>query len=358
MSYNLQRTCLKFSSLCLFLLFFQFCLAQGKRKNDKEYGLDRFPGFDAWLSSSQKSLGGEFVGIVATDTVVFKKEMGEFNAKTEAPLGATSSWLTAALIMILVDEGKIDLDDKITQYLPMYEKYGKNYITIRHCLTHYTGIEQDPKAWWEMKKAGSLVEAAEAFAKREIKTNPGTESGFSNIGPIIAGAIAEIVMKKKFDQLIKSKLFNPAGMSKTTFSTLDGTPSNPAGGARSTANDLVRFLQLLLNNGKINNRQILSEAAVKELRTLTSQTGAIKNAPKMTTNWGYAVGSWAVEERNGQAISLAAPALYGTLPIVDWCRGYAAVLVTKAIVDEPKNNQPNYMAMKEAIDESVNKRCN
>jgi CubicO group peptidase (beta-lactamase class C family) len=147
-------------------------------------------------------------------------------------------------------------------------------------------------------------------------------------------------------------------MSKTTFSTLDGSPANPAGGARTTANDMIRFLQLLLNNGRINGKRILSEEAVKALRTLTSQTGAIKNAPKMTANWGYTSGSWAVEVRESQATALAAPALYGVLPVVDWCRGYTAVLVTKAILDEPKNNQPTYVSMKEAIDENINRKCN
>jgi hypothetical protein len=265
MSYKVRFSCLKFSLFTLLLLFLQTGFAQG-RKNDREYGLQRFESLDSWLAQSAKQLGNDVVTLVAYDTIVFKKEMGDFNSKSEAPLGAASSWLTAALIMVLVDEGKLTLDDKISDYIPVYASYGKNYITLRHCLSHFTGIQAEPKAIWEMKKVESLEVAAASFAKKEIQTNPGTESRLSNIGPILAGRVAEVVMKKKFDQLIKTKLFNPMGMTKTTFSTLDGSAINPVGGARSTPNDMIRFLQMLLNNGKFNGKTILSEESVKELR--------------------------------------------------------------------------------------------
>ena len=83
-------------------------------------------------------------------------------------------------------------------------------------------------------------------------------------GMIIAGRIAEIVTKRKFDQLIKQRLFNPMGMSKTSFSTTDGSGINPATGAKSTPLDFLKFMQMLLNNGKFNGKQILSEESVAD----------------------------------------------------------------------------------------------
>jgi len=357
MSYNLRFNCLKFSSAFLFLLFLQTGFAQKNKKNDKEYGLDRFPELDGALSQYQKLLGNDVVALVCTDTVVFKKEMGDFNSKTEAPIASASKWLTAALILELVDEGKLSLDDKVSQFLPVYEKYGKNYITIRHCLSHFTGIESERgmKALLDRKKFPSLEEEVESFAKKEIQTNPGTEFRYNNVGLNIAGRIAEVVTKKKFDQLIKQKIFNPLGMTKTSFASLDGSALNPSGGARSSANDYLRFLQMLLNNGKYNGKQILSEASIKEMRKLQTSPELIKFTPKAATGFNYALGSWVIEDNNGEATALASPGLFGTWPMVDWCRGYACVFVAKTLLGEQKADA--YLDMKAAIDEKVTNKC-
>ncbi|MGN6400246.1 MAG: serine hydrolase domain-containing protein [Flavisolibacter sp.] len=354
MSYNLRLNCLKFSATLLFLLFIHTGFAQSKnKKNDKEYGINNFPELDAALTQNQKLLGNDVVALVWTDTIVFKKEMGDFNSKTEAPIASASKWLTAALILELVDEGKLSLDDKVSRYLPIFEKYGKNYITLRHCLSHFTGIESEAgiKAIIQRKKFPSLNEEVESFAKKEIQTNPGTEFRYSNIGLNIAGRVAEIVMKKNFDQLIKQRLLNPLGMSKTSFSTLDGSAINPSGGARSTANDYMHFLQMLLNNGQYNDKQILSADAIKEMRKVQTTPELIKYAPKAATGFNYALGSWVIEENNGEASSLACPGLFATWPMVDWNRGYACIFFAKTLLGEQKADA--YLQMKEAIDKKL-----
>ena len=358
MSYNLRINCLKFSTTLILLLFLQPGFAQTRdKKNDREYGLNNFPELDGLVTQYQKLLGNDMVALVWTDTVVFKKELGDFNAKTETPVASASKWLTAALILELVDEGKLSLNDKVSQYLPIFEKYGKNYITLRHCLSHFTGIESEQcmKGLLQRKKFASLEEEVESFAKKEIQTNPGTEFRYSNIGLNIAGRVAEVVTKKKFDQLIKQKILNPLGMSKTSFSPLDGSAINPSGGARSTANDYLRFLQMLLNNGQYNGKQILSEAAVKEMRTIQTTPDRIKYAPQAATGFKYALGSWVIEGNNEEATALASPGLFGTWPMVDWCRGYAVIFFAKTLLGEQKADA--YMKMKEAIDEKRKSKC-
>ena len=74
-----------------------------------------------------------------------------------------------------------------------------------------------------------------------------------------------IVSKKKFDMLIKQKLFVPLGMTRSSFTNLNGGPINPSGGAQSTADDYMKFLQMLFQKGKYNGKQILSEEAVEEI---------------------------------------------------------------------------------------------
>ena len=355
MSYKTRSICLKFSSALLLLLFFHAGQAQSKKKNDKEFGIEQYSDLDALATRYQKQLGNDYVVMVWKDTLKYKREMGEFNAKTEAPLASASKWLTTALILILADEGKLSLDDKIVDYLPLYSNYGKNYITIRHCLSHFTGIQTSNKLL--EGKIESLDEEALSYAKKEIASNPGTQFKYSNAGLIIAGRIAEIVTKKKFDQLIKQKLFNPLGMSKTTFTMIDGSGVNPSDGARTTALDFMKFLSMLLNNGKGNNKQILSEEAIEELRKIHAPAADVKLVPEAVTGASYALGSWALEEKEGKATALFSPGFYGVYPLVDWCRGYALLILPKANTSKEQKALP-YTELKAAVDAVNEADCN
>ena len=150
--------------------------------------------------------------------------MGVFNSKTQAPIASCSKWLTAALVMQFVDEGKLSLDDKVAKYIPEFDKYFKSYITIRQCLCHMTGIADDKnflKRILERRKFSSLEEEVNSFAAREIRANAGTDFWYGNVGLNIAGRVLEIISKKKFEVLIKTKLFTPLGMTKTTSADMN-----------------------------------------------------------------------------------------------------------------------------------------
>lgn len=358
MSYKFKSVCLKFSTITVFMLFFQISFAQ-KNKMPKEIGTTRFEDLDGLVQQNQKLLGNNVVAMVWTDTLVYKRELGDFDSKTVAPIASCSKWLTAALVMQFVDEGKISLEDKVSKYIPDFELYGKDYITIRHCLSHYTGIKTETglKGLLARKKFNSLEDEVKSFARSEIQANAGEEFRYSNVGLDIAARVIEVVSKKKFDMLIKQKLFNPLGMRKTTFSTLDGSAPNPSGGALSTADDYLHFLQMLLNNGMYNGKQILSEASVKEMRKLQTSPEQIKYTPKAGEGFGYALGSWVLEEgKDGEADVLSSPGLFGTWPMVDWCRGYACIFFVKTLLSGEQKKDV-YMQMKDAIDEKLPKKC-
>jgi CubicO group peptidase (beta-lactamase class C family) len=348
MSYKVSLICLKSSLFAAFLLFLQPAFAQYN-----------FQELDQEFATKQKLLGKDVVFMLLTkDTLIYKKEVGDFNAKTVAPIASCSKWLTAALVMQFVDEGKLSLDDKIIRWLPEFEKYGKNYITIRACLSHQTGIEDEGKflkKLFERKKFSSLDEEVNSFAKREIRANPGTDFWYGNIGLNIAGRVLEVISKKKFDVLIKQKLFNLVGMRKTTFTTMDNSAVNPSGGATSTADDYMKFLVMLLNKGKANGKQILSEASVEQLKEL--QTGSVKiaYAPKAAEGFGYALGSWVAEEKEGKATVLASPGLFGTWPMIDFCRGYAYIVLVKNLLGEERADA--HMELKKVIDKQIPSAC-
>jgi CubicO group peptidase (beta-lactamase class C family) len=133
MSQKTLLICLKSSFLIGLLLIFQIASSQSKWSD-----------VDEILQQKQQLLGKDLVLMVSSkDTVVYKKEMGDFKSKTQVPIASSSKWFTAALIMILVDEGKLSLDDYVVNYVPEFGKYFKNYITIRQCLSHMTGIKEE-----------------------------------------------------------------------------------------------------------------------------------------------------------------------------------------------------------------------
>jgi CubicO group peptidase (beta-lactamase class C family) len=348
MSYKSSSICLKCSLLAGFLLLLQPVIAQ--------YSWDEL---DQQLQAKQKSLGNNLVMMLwKGDTLAYKKELGDFNSKTQAPIANASKWLTAALVMIFVDEGKIGLDDKVTKWLPEFERYNKNYITIRLCLAHMTGIEDEGnllKKIFQRKKFASLEEEVNALAARQIRTNPGQDFWYGSIGPNIAGRVLEVVSKKRFDVLIKQKLFNPLEMRRTTFTTQDASAVNPSAGAVSTADDYMQFLVMLLNKGKYKGKQVISEEGINTLMQVQTRGPLITYAPPAVQGFNYALGGWAIQEKDGKATALASPGFSGTWPIVDFCRGYASLVLVKKPLDHETAGM--YPDLTKIIDAQIVSAC-
>ena len=358
MSLKIKFYCLKFSVFIVSLLFFQTSISQKKEKPlPVKYD---FSELDNVLSQKQSLIGKDYVVLIweKDDTLVYKKEVGEYKTKTIAPNASCSKWLTAALVMQFVDEGKISLDDPVVNYLPVFEKYMKKYVTIRHCLSHMTGIEDENKAitkFLKKTKFPTLEEEVDAYAAREIRANTGTDFWYGGVGLNIAARVLEVVSKRKFDQLIKQKLFTPLGMRSTTFTNLDGSVYNPSGGAKSTADDYMKFLVMLMNKGKYNGKQILSEESVSEMMKIQTANVPKRFVPKAAEGFNYALGSCVVEEKEGNATALASPGLFGTWPMVDFCRGYAYILFVKNFLGEERANA--HLEIKKVIDDKIKEKC-
>jgi CubicO group peptidase (beta-lactamase class C family) len=304
-----------------------------------------------YVEKNQKSLGNKFAVLLYKDgKIAYQKIMGEFNAKTQAPIGNAANWLTAALVMTFVDQGKISLDDPVSKYLPVFDKYMKSYITIRHCLTHTTGIENDAARVGKLlprKKYASLEEEVNAIAAKEISRNPGEEFYYGNLGLNIAGRVLEVISKKSFDRLIQEKLLRPLKMRATNFVNDDGGAVHPSDGARSTANDYMNFLSMLLNKGVFEGKQILSVDAISEMQKPQFTELPVRYSPKVTEGSQYGLGQWIIDT-DGKG-SLASPSLSGTWPFIDVCRNYACILFVGNGVKEDKKQ--TFLQVKEIIDE-------
>lgn len=231
--------------------------------------------------------------------------------------------ITATALMMLVDQGKVALDDPIEKYIPEFREarledgsVPKRPITVFDCLTHTSGVVGD------QRNIGSIAETARALAKRPLAFHPGERWAYSP-GLTLVGRVVEVASGQPFEQYLHDRIFAPLGMVDTTFhptqeqqkrlaklykpgaerGTLvatshwinEITPSrtpNPSGGLFSTAPDLVRFYQMVLNGGEWNGTRILSREAVAKMTSL--QTGDLPTG--FTEGNGWALG-WCVVRR-------------------------------------------------------------
>jgi CubicO group peptidase (beta-lactamase class C family) len=287
------------------------------------------PGFEslAQVIEQRGVKWGDVAIMIWKDTTVFQKVTGEMQFTTQEAIDYSSAWFTAALVMYFVDQGKINLDDPVAKYLPIFAKFSKGYLTLRHCLANTTGIQGDKagvQKIFQKNKFESLEEEVNAYAAREIVNNPGDAFSYNQIGSSIAGRVLEVVGKKSFDRLAMEKLFRPLGMKRTSFAS--DRVINPAAGAMSTATDYLKFLAMILNKGTLAGKKILSDTSVAEMQKIQYANAKLISVPEATTGMGYGLGNWI----NTNGTMLTSPALSGGWPFIDLQKKYACVIFTKS----------------------------
>jgi CubicO group peptidase (beta-lactamase class C family) len=234
--------------------------------------------------------------------------------------------IVSTAVMMLQDEGKLSFDDKVSKYIPAFAevklKSGEapsREITIRDCVTHTAGLSGG-----QIFK-GSLENAVNELARRRLEFSPGEKWQYSP-GLNVAGRIVEIVAQQPLEDFLKQRIFEPLSMNQTTFfpakkqmrriATLYGkneaktalrpTESflgsyskieapNPSGGLFSTARDMFRFYQMILNGGELRRQRIVSRPGVDEMTS--PQTGDLITGFTPGNCWG--LGWCIVQEPQG-----------------------------------------------------------
>lgn len=175
---------------------------------------------------------GQFNGSVLVaegGKVIFKKGYGLANMEWNIPndtdtkfrLGSITKQFTAMLVMQLVQEGKVRLDGRITDYLPDYPKKTGDRITIHHLLTHTSGIPgytEFPGFFRTMSRDPySPTEFVKQFADSALLFEPGTRWAYSNSAYFLLGVIIEKVTGESYEQRLQKKILDPVGMKNTGY---------------------------------------------------------------------------------------------------------------------------------------------
>lgn len=245
--------------------------------------------------------------------------------------------ITAIGIMILVDEGKLNVNDPVEKHLPEFKgqklivsreggklKLGEPQrpITVRDLLTHTSGL---PGGWpaphedLYFKRKLTLKEAVAISAKLPLEFEPGSKWSYCNAGIDTLGRIIEVLSGEAYEDFLKKRIFDPLKMENTSFypteaqlqelaglydskndmlknvgfsligPTKDARHPIPAGGLFSTADDLSKLYQMMLKRGKVGSQEILSEKSVAEMTKV--QTGELECGftPGMGFGYGWAV---------------------------------------------------------------------
>lgn len=242
------------------------------------------------LQLEREDIAGATISVVKDGQLLFAKGYGFADVENKKPVaadqtlfrpGSVSKLFTWTAVMQLHEQGKLDLDRDVNDYLDFKipEAFGKP-ITLKHILTHTPGFEEQVK---DLFKTGSVSPNLGEYVKTHIPSRiypPGTVPAYSNYATALAGYIVERVSGRPFSDYVDENIFKPLQMTRSTFmqplpQTLAPLMSNgyqsgsdkpkefevvtpfPAGSLSSTATDMSRFMLAHLQNGKLNEATIL-----------------------------------------------------------------------------------------------------
>ncbi|MGV3540809.1 MAG: serine hydrolase domain-containing protein, partial [Rufibacter sp.] len=190
-----------------------------------------------------------------------------------------------------------------------------------------------------------------------LVAKPGAELHYGGLSMQIAGRAAEKAAGMAWEEIFQKNIAQPLGMTSTTFGkTRIGRNPRIAGGAVSTANDFVKFLQMLLDNGRYNGKQVLSEKAVALM--MANQTGQAKIVESPFTKFipllqdktevRYGIGVWreVVHPVSGKIIEAVSPGAFGFTPWIDFENKLVGVISIRSAF--PKV-MPVYLEVKKLI---------
>jgi CubicO group peptidase (beta-lactamase class C family) len=175
---------------------------------------------------------GQFNGSVLVaehGKVIYKKGFGLANIEWNIPnqpdtkfrLGSITKQFTSMLILQLVQQGKLKLDGKITDYLPDYPKKNGDRITIHHLLTHTSGIPgytEFPNFFRDLSRNPSTPQDfVKLFADSALLFEPGTKFSYSNSGYFLLGVIIEKITGKPYEQVLQENILTPLNMNGTGY---------------------------------------------------------------------------------------------------------------------------------------------
>ena len=334
-------------------------------------------------------IAGAVTMVVSKDQVLHLETTGFADVAARKPMQAdTVFWIasmtkpiTATAVLMLQDEGKLDVHDPVAKYLPEFANLktpsGQSAnLTLIQILTHTSGLGEakGPGA----REAKTLADLVPLWLATPMQFEPGSRWSYCQSGINAAGRIVEVVSGMSFDAFLEKRLFRPLGMTSTTFypgnperarlvtayaknkdtGLLEAVPPRSDFGSRdrppqgngglySTAQDYARFCQMLLGGGRFQGVRYLSEASMKLLSTAQTPeslpTGFFQDDThgRRGLNYGWGLGTCVLRTPHAGVPAMLSPGTFGhggawgTQAWMDPVKGVAYVLMVQ------RSNFPN-----------------
>jgi CubicO group peptidase (beta-lactamase class C family) len=298
---------------CLFIILAS-CIVVGMvfcaGCENKKQSTGKLDGFDNFVTQkmAEYEVPGAVVGIVENDSVVSLKgfgvreidKPGNVDIDTRFQIASVSKYVTAGAIGTLVDERKLDWDTPVARYLPGFalkDTYAGEHATLRDLLAHRTGFKH-----FDGDLLGRLGYSNSEMLQRMRYLEPGTSfretSVYSNAGFFIAGEVAAKVDNRSWENLTDARIIKPLNMTRSGahpetlylddnhVSGHSGSPGNvhtipleeagypAAGQVVSTGRDMTQWVRMMLNNGSVDGKQVLTPKTIKEIHAANMVEGS------------------------------------------------------------------------------------
>jgi len=263
-----------------------------------------YPQIDEYIEQQMEAddIPGLAVVVVQGDEVVYCKGFGVASVDTNRPvtpqtifdLASVSKSFTALGVLLLRDDGLIDLDYPVQQYLPDFQPNDSlaSHITVRQLLNHTSGLPGAFSAPLIFQQGDDeMAELVTALSRVRLNREPGSSFEYADINYCLLGALIERVSRKTFEDYMYQNIFVPLGMANTTLypdeaAVLDRAEGHqsmygqvvtrhipvyrsalPAGWVMSCAEDMGRWLMAHLNSGHIDRGQVIPAADIEEVHS-------------------------------------------------------------------------------------------
>ncbi|MCH2044209.1 MAG: beta-lactamase family protein [Saprospiraceae bacterium] len=229
--------------------------------------------------------------VMRNDSILYEKYFNGHGVDQQQIVFSVGKTVTSSLVAIAIEEGLMDMDQSIADFIPAFRNDDRNRIKVKHLLNMTSGIKwMDHKDLIRLSLFYYSFNAPQFVIKHTpLKYNPGTHFSYKSISTQILGMCLEAATGKKTSEYLEEKIWKPMGMEYDAYMTLDSKKNGNSrnyGGIALTSRDLMRYGCLFLNNGKWKNKQILPKKWVDQIR---------EREIEVDKWWGYTYCWW----RNG-----------------------------------------------------------
>ncbi|MGE3165784.1 MAG: serine hydrolase [Planctomycetota bacterium] len=251
-------------------------------------------------------------------SVAVESYVGPYGPSTVIPIASASKLISAVALLTLVDDGLLDLDLPLSNYLPEFTGL-KGTMTVRQMFSHTSGLPGGSTHPVLSDSSITLAEAASQIACCiELDAPPGTQFAYGGLSMHVVGRVAEVVTGQPWAVLFATRVAVPLGLTDTDYYAF-GFTQNPrvAGGVRSTLTDYAVVLRMLRDGGLHQGVPFLSANALSVLTSDQTNGVPIVDSPAGDDR-RYGFGAWLdLVGDDGETLRISSPGAFGFTPWVD-----------------------------------------